>query len=81
MHKNYIISNNISGEIMEINIRSSIKNNFKDCSIDDLEASINESINDEEVVLPGLGVLFEILWKNTSNKKEILETIYNNIKG
>ena len=66
---------------MEINIRSSIKNNFKDSTIEDLESSINESINSDEVALPGLGVLFEILWNNSIDKKYILETIHNNIKG
>lgn len=66
---------------MNINIRESIKNNFKDSSIDDLESSINESINGEEVVLPGFGVLFEILWNNSNDKKQILEIINSNIKG
>jgi len=62
---------------MNISIRDHIKKNFKDSSIQD---SIVESINsNDEVVLPGLGVLFEILWKNTDNTDNILNTIFNNL--
>ena len=65
---------------MNISIREHIKKNFKDSSIQDLEDSIKESVNsNDEVVLPGLGVLFEILWKNSNNTNEILNVIYNNL--
>ena len=65
---------------MNISIREHIKKNFKDSSIQELEDSIKESISSkDEVVLPGLGVLFEILWKNSDNTDEILNIIYNNL--
>ena len=65
---------------MNISIREHIKKNFIDSSIQDLEDSIKESVNSkDEVVLPGLGVLFEILWKNSNNTDEILNVIYNNL--
>ena len=67
---------------MNINIREYIKNNFKDSSIDELKDSILASIeSNDEVVLPGLGVLFEILWKKSSNdfQNEILNTLHNNM--
>lgn len=65
---------------MNISIREHIRKNFKDSSIQDLEDSIKESVNsNDEVVLPGLGVLFEILWKNSNNTDEILNVIYNNL--
>ena len=55
---------------MNISIREHIKKNFKDCSIEELKESIEESVkSDDEVVLPGMGVLFEILWKSTSNQE------------
>lgn len=63
---------------MNIDIRKSIKENFLDCNINDIEDSIESSIKDnDEITLPGLGVFFEILWKNSDNeyKKYILETI------
>lgn len=66
---------------MNISIREHIKNNFKDSNIEELRESIEESVNsNDEVVLPGLGVLFEVLWMNASNKEDILSTIHNNIK-
>ena len=68
---------------MNIDIRRSIKDNFKDSSLNEIEESINSSIKDkEEITLPGLGVFFEILWEysNQEQKNYILETIQNNIK-
>lgn len=67
---------------MNINIREYIKNNFKDSSIDELKDSIIASIeSNDEVVLPGLGVLFEILWKQSSSdfQNEILNILHNNM--
>ena len=47
---------------MNIDIRKSIKENFKDSALEDFRSSIVESISSkEELALPGLGVLFEIL--------------------
>lgn len=63
---------------MEINIRKSIKNNFKESKISDIKESIIEAVNDnDEITLPGLGVFFEILWKNSDDIKRdnIIQTI------
>ena len=55
---------------MNIDIRSSIKDNFCNAKKDEIMASIEASINEnEEVTLPGIGVFFEILW-NCSNDDE-----------
>ena len=65
---------------MNINIRKSIIDNFKNTSKEDIVASINEAINDkDEITLPGLGVFFEILWQNSSNdeKNNITNIISN----
>lgn len=67
---------------MNIDIREYIKNNFKGSSLEELQDSILASIeSNDEVVLPGLGVLFEILWKQSSNdfQKEILNTLHSNM--
>lgn len=63
---------------MDINIRKSIVNNFKESNIKDIRNSIESSIKDsEEITLPGLGVFFEILWNNSNenSKHFILDTI------
>ena len=66
---------------MDIDIRKSIINNFKGSNIDEIKKSIENSIKDsEEITLPGLGVFFELLWKNSNSKDDILNTIYNSLK-
>lgn len=65
---------------MNISIREHIKKNFENSTIQELEDSIIDSINSsDEVVLPGLGVLFEILWNNCSDTDNILSIIHNNL--
>lgn len=63
---------------MNIDIRKSIKDNFKDSDISEIKTSIESSIADgEEITLPGLGVFFEIMWKNCDDelKTVLLENI------
>ena len=67
---------------MNIDIRQHIRNNFKKADIRDIEESIEASIKSkDEVVLPGLGVFFEIIWNNCTDKMkdEILYTLLNNV--
>lgn len=67
---------------MQIDIRKSIINNFKDSNKDEIKLSIEESINDmDEITLPGLGVFFEIIWNNSSDseKEKIINKIFNAI--
>ena len=62
-----------------IDVRKYIINNFKEDSISDIEKSINSSIESRsEDPLIGLGVLFELMWNNSSN--DIKDTILSNIK-
>ena len=68
---------------MDIDIRKSIKNNFKGSNIDEIKNSIEESIIDnDEITLPGLGVFFEILWNNSDDTKKdyILQTLKKDFK-
>lgn len=66
---------------MDINIRKHIINNFKDSTIEDIKNSIETSIQEQdEITLPGLGVLFEIAWQNTNNKEEILNSILKGLQ-
>ena len=62
-----------------IDVREYIKNNFKDSNTEELQKSIEESISShEDDPLIGLGVLFELLWNNSSNEEK--ESILSNIK-
>lgn len=66
-----------------IDIRSHIKKNFKGADIDEIKASIESSIIDnDEITLPGLGVFFEVLWNNSdeNSKEYIINTLKNNLK-
>ena len=59
-----------------MNIREHIISNFKNSTIKELKESIMEAISDkDELTLPGLGVLFEILWNNYKDKDELLKAI------
>lgn len=65
-----------------IDIRKYIKENFNNCEINDIRESIVSSVADkDEVTLPGLGVLFEIIWENSNDelKNKILEILQNNL--
>ena len=65
-----------------IDIRKHIRNNFKEASTSEIEESINSSINSkDEVILPGLGVFFEVLWNNCTEetKDDILNILMNNL--
>ena len=67
---------------MNIDIRKSIINNFKDLTKDDIYESIVEAIKDhDDVTLPGLGVFFELLWHGSSKQKkeEIIDIISSSL--
>lgn len=56
---------------MNIDIRNSIKDNFKDSSNEEIIESINSAISDaDEITLPGLGVFLEILWKHSTSEEK-----------
>lgn len=68
---------------MNTDIRKYIKKNFKNTNIDELKSSIEDSINQrEEVTLPGLGVFFEIVWKNidSSKQSELLNILESSLR-
>ena len=67
---------------MNIDIRKHIKDNFKDADISEIKQSIEASIKEkDEITLPGIGVFFEILWKNSDDnlKNTILNTLKNSL--
>jgi len=66
---------------MNIDIRKNIIENFKDTGAEELKVSITEAVEDkDEITLPGLGVLFELLWENSNDKDNLLKIIIEGIK-
>jgi len=60
---------------MGLNLRNAIIHNVTGNSQEQLEATIVDAIQSgEEKMLPGLGVLFEVIWNNSTDeeKKEML---------
>ena len=63
----------------DIDVRKYIINNFKEDTLEDIEKSITSSIESKsEDPLIGLGVLFELMWNNSSNDTK--NSILTNIK-
>lgn len=63
---------------MNINIRNSVKENLKGASTKEVYETIQDAISvGEENILPGLGVLFELLWEkaDTTTKETIVSSI------
>jgi small acid-soluble spore protein I (minor) len=55
---------------MDLNLRKAIMTNISGNDKSQLESTIVDAIqNGEEKMLPGLGFLFELIWKN-SDKQE-----------
>lgn len=62
-----------------IDVRKYIINNFKDNTTNDIRLSIEESISShDEDPLIGLGVMFELLWNNSTEEEKNM--ILSNIK-
>lgn len=60
---------------MGLNLRNAILHNVSGNTQDQLQETIVDAIQSgEEKMLPGLGVLFEVIWQNSTDeeKKEML---------
>ncbi|MCP8967403.1 small acid-soluble spore protein SspI [Ectobacillus ponti] len=68
---------------MNFNLRNAVIANVSGNSQDQLRATIMDAIQSgEEKMLPGLGVLFEVLWQNagTTEQQHILQTLEGGLK-
>jgi small acid-soluble spore protein I (minor) len=66
-----------------LNLRNAIIENVSGNTQDELKGTIVDAIeNGEEKMLPGLGVLFEVIWQNASqeDQQEMLSTLENGLK-
>ncbi|CAH0346274.1 small acid-soluble spore protein SspI [Bacillus sp. CECT 9360] len=68
---------------MNLNLRTAIIDNVSGNSQEQLEDTIVDAIqNGEEKMLPGLGVLFEVIWQHASEQErtEMLQTLEDALK-
>lgn len=69
---------------MNIDIRKAVMHNVKNNQENDFAEIIEDAImSKEEKTLPGLGVLFELFWKNAdeTNRNLILQTLSHAAKA
>ncbi|WP_138415410.1 small acid-soluble spore protein SspI [Aquibacillus sediminis] len=63
---------------MDLNLRKAILSNVSNNNTEELEATIVDAIQSgEEKMLPGLGVLFELIWQQAdeNDKQEMLSAL------
>ncbi|WP_042345428.1 small acid-soluble spore protein SspI [Bacillus massiliigorillae] len=68
---------------MNLNLRHAVIQNVAGNSQDQLQDTIVDAIQSgEEKMLPGLGVLFEVIWQNSTpeEKKEMLYALESGLK-
>lgn len=68
---------------MNLNLRNAIIQNVSGNSQDELKDTIVDAIQaGEEKMLPGLGVLFEVIWQNasTQDQQEMLELLESGLQ-
>ncbi len=69
---------------MNIDIRQAVLANLNSAGYDTMESTIKDAITSrEEKALPGLGVLFELYWRNASDetKTKIVNALVEHVKG
>lgn len=68
---------------MDLNLRKAILSNISTNDQSQLEATIVDAIqNGEEKMLPGLGVLFELIWQQADQtmKQDMVESLESGVK-
>lgn len=63
---------------MNISLRDAIIQRVTGKSKEELRATIEDSIGNAEVTLPGIGVLFEIIWSHSSEevREQLIDTLH-----
>lgn len=68
---------------MDLNLRKAILENIKNNDRSQLEATIVDAIQEgEEKTLPGLGVLFELIWEQSGEqeREEMIQSLEEGVK-
>lgn len=67
---------------MDLNLRQAILQKINDKSSEEIAQLIKDSIGGDEKALPGLGVLFEVIWEHSEQaiQQQLSETLKNNLQ-
>lgn len=68
---------------MNLNIRGAVLHNIKEMNQQQMEDLIQDSIQKgDEKYLPGLGVLFEVIWNHsdTDERNQMIETLHQQVE-
>ncbi len=79
----YLYLHHKGGERMNLNLRNAIIANVSGNTQEQLKDTIVDAIQSgEEKMLPGLGVLFEIIWNHSdeNEKQEMLQSLEQGLK-
>lgn len=68
--------------MLNINLRQAVIQRVQNKSNEELQEIIEDSIGGVEQVLPGLGVLFEIIWQHSDEniQSELVETLKGHLE-
>mgnify|MGYP001341827794 CR=1 FL=1 len=68
---------------MNLNLRQAIIQRIQDKSSSELREVIEDSIGSDERSLPGLGVLFEIIWQNSADEiqQQMTDTLHQHLNN
>lgn len=67
---------------MDLDLRQAILQKVQDKSSAEIAKVIDDSIGGDEKALPGLGVLFEVIWEHSEQdiQQKLSETLKNQLK-
>lgn len=66
---------------MNFDIRGAVINNIHNMNNQELQDLVEDSVKGDEKLLPGLGVLFEVIWENSTpvQRSEMIETLHDHL--
>lgn len=56
---------------MQLNLRQAIIQRVHDKTNEELQDIVDDSVGNAEVTLPGLGVLFELIWEGSTEEERL----------
>jgi small acid-soluble spore protein I (minor) len=64
-----------------INLRQAVLKKIQDKSSEEIAKIIDDSVGGDEMALPGLGVLFEVIWENSeqATQQTLSDTLKNHL--